>query len=595
VGLVALAAPASADVNDFSFESMDVQYYLGQDADGHSTLRTVETFVALFPDVDQNHGMLREIPLSYGGTSVDDPTRVETDVHVTSVTMNGKAHSFDTSENYGFLDVAIRSADYVHGPTTYVIDYTQKYVARAFPDTHDDEFYWDVNGTGWAQDFGTVSASIHLSPALQAKATGQNACYFGNEGSVAKCDVTAIDDGFAVTQTDVAAYQNVTVALGFPLGTFTAGPKVEDHWIVKILPWVLLGILALIVVLIVTLRRTRWRHAPGRGIVVPQYEGPVDLGVLPAATFLGTPQRGLPAEFVNLAVTGIARLIEDPDQPESKRFRLDLLDRRLATETDDDTAVRKLFGKNLDTVSVVLDRNNRKLGDRIASLVSMSAGIPSDRKLVEKKTSKITKWLRWPAFACFAVSWFIVFWASNQGVENGLLTLQLIVTIVGSLVVIGFGGVPERRTQLGSETLEHLQGLRDYLQLAEADRLRVLQSPQGAQRTRVDPNDNAQVVKLYEKLLPWAMVWGVEDQWGKVLGDKYATTDLQPTNLQFTSGIVGLSAFATSSMASSFSQTVTSSSSSSSWSRSGSSSSFGGSSGGGFSGGGGGGGGGGGL
>ena len=109
-----------------------------------------------------------------------------------------------------------------------------------------------------------------------------------------------------------------------------------------------------------------------------------------------------------------------------------------------------------------------------------------------------------------------------------LLTLQLVAIIVGSLIVIGFGGVPERRTQLGSEVLEHLQGLREYLTIAEADRLKVLQSPQGAQRTRIDPSDPAAVVRLYEKLLPWAIVWGVEDQWGEVLGEQYAQTQTEP-------------------------------------------------------------------
>jgi len=200
--------------------------------------------------------------------------------------------------------------------------------------------------------------------------------------------------------------------------------------------------------------------------------------------------------------------------------------------------------------------------------------------------------LRWPAFACFVAAWFIVFWADGNGVGSGLLTLQLIVIILGSLVAIGFGGVPQRRTQLGSEILEHLQGLREYLQLAEADRLRVLQSPQGAQRSRVDPDDDDAVIKLYEKLLPWAMVWGVEKQWQDVLGQRYAQTQTEPTNLQFSSGLAGLNGFATTATTSGFAQTV----STSSYSSSGGGSSFsGGSSGGGFSGGGGGGGGGGGR
>jgi uncharacterized membrane protein YgcG len=269
-----------------------------------------------------------------------------------------------------------------------------------------------------------------------------------------------------------------------------------------------------------------------------------------------------------------------------------LLDRGEATDRDDDIAMRKLFGKDAQHTTLVLDRNNRKLGDRIASLLKQNAAVPKERGLVAKGTSPITKVLRWPAFACFVAGWFIVFWAGNAGVGNALLTLQLVVIILGSLVVIGFGGVPERRTQLGSEVLEHLQGLKDYLTIAEADRLKVLQSPEGAQRTRVDPNDKVAVVKLYEKLLPWAIVWGVESEWSKVLGEQYAQTQTEPSNLQFRSGFSGLTGFATSVQTTNFARTVTTSS----YSSSGGGSSFsGGSSGGGFSGGGGGGGGGGGR
>ena len=60
-------AAAPGDVNDFAFASFDAKYDLGIDAEGHSTLSTVESFVAEFPDFDQNHGIQRAIPLTYQG------------------------------------------------------------------------------------------------------------------------------------------------------------------------------------------------------------------------------------------------------------------------------------------------------------------------------------------------------------------------------------------------------------------------------------------------------------------------------------------------------------------------------------------------
>lgn len=590
-----VATPAYADVDDFTFESLDVQYFLGRDDAGHSTLRTVETFVAVFPDSDQNRGIVRDIPITYGGTDADDPRRVDTQLRIVSVTdEDGDPVYWETYDaGEGIYGMYIDDDTYKHGRTTYVIEYTQRDVTRHFEDVGDDEFYWDVNGTGWGQPFGSVAATVHLAEGLTGALNGQVACYRGELGSGTPCRIEVAGDTISMRETDIGSHQNVTLAIGFASGSFTPGQTMEEHPIVRSLPWALLGVLAAIVVAIVVLRSTRWRHAPGTGIVVAQYEGPEVIGVMPAAAFLGTPSRGLPGQFVEFAVRGIARLIEDPAQPKSKRYRLELLDRDQAVDRDDDIAMRKLFGTDRAHEKLVLDKNNRKLGDRIASLLKQAATVPRDRGLLSRGTSPITKVLRWPAFACFVAGWFIVFWAANAGVGSALLTLQLVLIIVGSLLVIGFAGVPERRTQLGTDVLEHLQGLREYLTIAEEDRLRVLQSPQGAQRTRVDPNDSAAVVKLYEKLLPWAIVWGVEREWSQVLDTRYAQTQLEPSgNLQFSSGFSGLTNFATSVRSTGFARTVTTTS----YSSSGGGSSFsGGSSGGGFSGGGGGGGGGGGR
>ena len=593
-GMLAVAAPAQADVDDFTFESLDVQYYLDRDAAGHSTLRTVETFVAIFPDIDQNRGLVRNIPSSYGGTDPYDPRRVDTQLHIVSVTdENGDPVFWETYDaGPGIFGMYLDDDTYKHGRTTYVIEYTQQDVTRHFEDTGVDEFYWDINGTDWPQPFGTVSATVHLGDGLAGALSGDAACYFGEYGSDTTCPVTVAGDTVTISEDEIGSYENVSVAIGFASGTFTPGQTMAEHPIVRILPWVLLGVLALLLVVIIILRRTIWAHAPGRGIVVPQYEGPDGLGVMPAAAFLGHPTRGFPAQLVNFAVQGIARLVEDPGEPETKRYRLEVLDRDKAVEKDDDVALRKLLGVDDDKTTLILDRQNRRLGDRIASLVSQSITEPKERGLIAKGKSRLTALLRWPAFACFVAAWFIVFWSDSAGVSSGLLVLQLVGIILGAVVVIGFGGVPTRRTKLGSETLEHLEGLRQYLQLAEADRLRVLQSPEGAQRTRIDPADDDAVIKLYEKLLPWAMVWGVEKEWQEVLGARYAQTQTEPTNLQFSNGLSGLTGFATSSTSSGFAQTVTTSS----YSSSGGGSSFsGGSSGGGFSGGGGGGGGGGGR
>ena len=167
-GAAATAAPAAAsaptDANDFSFDSFTVDYELNRAADGHATLRTVETIVADFPAEDQNRGIVRAIPNEYRGADLD--------VSVVGVTdESGTPVPYETSSQDGFTELALGTDDFVHGRTTYVLEYTQRDVIGGFADTGADEFYWDVNGTGWGQEFGSLTARLHLDAAL-AEAKG---------------------------------------------------------------------------------------------------------------------------------------------------------------------------------------------------------------------------------------------------------------------------------------------------------------------------------------------------------------------------------------------------------------------------------------
>jgi uncharacterized membrane protein YgcG len=589
-GVLLAASPASADVEDFEFESMSVEYSLSRDADGTARLHVVETLVAVFPEFDQNRGILRDIPTSYG--------RVDTGIDIRSVTdEDGAAVPYEESrwtdyEGVEFLSVALGTDEFVHGRTTYVIEWTAHDVVATFDDGQ--EFYWDVNGTGWAQPFGAVSATLALSPELRDAATGRTACFFGYEGSTERCALDTTDEGVELEPLALGPHENVSIVVGFEPGTFREGTPVDKTWPFVVLPWVLLVLLAAAALAAFLLRRFLWTHAPGRGIIVPEYEGPEELGVMAAAEMVGRPQAALPAQIVKLAVDDIAALVEDPDEPEHRRFRLDVVDRSAAVFGPDDRTLQKLFSDGSgDGTSLVLDRKNRKLGDRVASLVAQVKSSLRPKFLSRGDRSPLRRLIFWPAFAVLVGAIGLLVLCGIEDVGSLLLSITIPVAILGSLVVMGFSGKPERRTEKGTAAYEQLLGLRDYLQLAEADRLRVLQSPEGAVRTRIDPTNSAAVVKLYERLLPWAIVWGVEKQWADELAAHYSETAPPSSNLKFTSGLSSVGALGTSFAASSFATTPPVSSSSSGSGGSSSSSGF--SSGGGSSGGGGGGGGGGGR
>jgi uncharacterized membrane protein YgcG len=169
--------------------------------------------------------------------------------------------------------------------------------------------------------------------------------------------------------------------------------------------------------------------------------------------------------------------------------------------------------------------------------------------------------------------------------------LSILVAFVGIFVAGGVALRPMQLTEKGREARDYLEGMKLYLTVAEEERLRVLQSPRGAER--IDVGNNLELVKLYEKLLPWAVLWGVEDQWMRELELRVASLDDAP---DWFVGRNGFEVAIFSTAVRGVTSTMTAPVSSSSWSGSSGGSSFsGGSFGGGFSGGGGGGGGGGGR
>lgn len=70
---------------------------------------------------------------------------------------------------------------------------------------------------------------------------------------------------------------------------------------------------------------------------------------------------------------------------------------------------------------------------------------------------------------------------------------------------------------------EHLQGLREYMSLAEQDRLRFLQSVNGAwpgSDVSADAREaGLERFRLDERLLPYAVLFGMERSWSRALGE----------------------------------------------------------------------------
>jgi uncharacterized membrane protein YgcG len=589
--VIAVAAPSAAapaalavscdDGDDaaFQFDSLDTDYYLDVDADGRSTLKTVETFVAVFPDIDQNQGMRRAIPLKYDGAP--------TDIEVQSVTDgDGNPRQFDVEddEDNEFLLVTSRADECVHGEQTYVFTYTQHNVTRYFANTDDDEFYWDTNGTGWAQPFGSVTARVHVPTALASSLTGDSACYRGYEGSSQQCEITstAQDGGtvFTATQDALAPYENMTVSIGFEPHTFV--PR-DDSFFGS--PLGILQLLAVIgsaiaAVWAVVVRRTSLADGKGRPTIIAEYSAPKGMDPFTASVLVKKSTRGTAAALVDLAVRRAMRIVEVPNTglfARGNSYRLELVDASGLVGPELDLA-KALFGDELTPgTSYLMGAKDTELSEKVRAIVVATTNATITDGLRKKGTARGAVIPLLLAFLTALASFFLGV-AMLDGAVGGFLPVPLFVAPILILILVAGLVIRTPLTDRGAELRDHLVGLELYIQLAEADRLQMLQSPTGAEKV-----DN--VVKIYEKLLPYAVLFNLEKQWAVELGKYYVD---EAPDYYSGSGAFNAAVFASSIGA-------ISSTAATSYSGSSSSSSSGGSGGGGSSGGGGGGGGGGGV
>ncbi|MDQ2697509.1 MAG: DUF2207 domain-containing protein [Actinomycetota bacterium] len=565
-------APAHADVDDFTFESLDVEYQLGRTDDGTSTLTVVETFVAVFPDIDQNRGMRRIIPDSYQGAPLHPRLVSITDE-------NGADRAAEVESDDGEYIMTSRADGFVHGRQTYVFTYVLENVTRYFSDTGSDEFYWDVNGTDWAQPFGRITARVTMPAELQDARTGEQSCYFGYFGATQTCPIADVDGGVEASVESVQPYQTMTIAIGFEPDTFT---EFDSSYFASPWGWLQSGVALLglggALVWAVVVRRRHLRDEPGRPVIIAEYTPPRVIDALESAVLLGYTTKAIPAEVLEQAVVGSIRIEEGPPKWfGGVRLKAVLVDPSLA-DGDGRMLLPGLFPMGVPGEEFEFGRTDTRFSTTAQTVLKAATTELTTRGLRRRVPVSARAW---PVLLAIASAALVVL-SGIAALSAFVMPLVPIVLLVGAiLTVIVVSGLVSRKplTAAGAEVRDHLLGLKQFIEWAEADRIRMLQSPQGAERVPVDISDPRQKLKLYERLLPYAVVFGQEKQWASELAVLYGD-ERSPA---WYAGSAGFNAAAFSAGISNLSSSASSSSSS------------GGSSGGGSAGGGGGGGGGGGV
>lgn len=574
LGLVTLSGSAQASVNNFYISDYKIDYHLTRDSESRSVLETTELITAEFPNFDQNHGIERAIPKSYD--------KHPTSVSVTSVTNAlGEGLNYTTYDSNDNLVVRIGDADrYVHGQQTYQIKYTQRDVTKYFADVNADEFYWDTNGTEWAVPIKKLVVRLFVDDALTGALNGNKACYVGAAGSTQLCILSQKKGEFGVTAANLSAGENATIAIGFKPQTFAVYQESLFSKIFRIVI-VVWGVLVAVGVGLVVWLSVRWSRLSSRkrelGSIIPEYIPPSEASVTTSASLLSTPRSVFASQLLDFAVRHYIKIYETNKKVllwNSKDYEIEIV-KDIGSLTDEEEEILNDIFSNQTAVGSRLALSSLKGNNS----VYMST-LDNDKKLkalirgsygLRQKNPEHSKW--------FTRTGVVLLVFAVLFLNPGLLIASITAFIAGATLW--------PLTDKGLALSRYLEGLKMYIGVAETERLKMLQSPDGAEKVGgVDPNDKKQLIKLYERLLPYATLFGQEKEWGKQLGDLYESTGKNPSWYNSTNHAL-FNAAALNTALGGFSQAANYSAASSS--------SSGGSSGGGSSGGGGGGGGGGGW
>ena len=502
-------------------------------------------------------GILRDFPTVY---TARNGRRVEVGFEVLSVTHGGNDETYKLERLSNGVRIRIGSAERTVplGANTYVIRYRTTRQIGFFEDF--DELYWNATGTGWTFPIDVAEARITLPEPVNFT---QSAFYTGPQGAAGK-DAAVIEQrpGVIVFRTTrpLPARNGLTVAAAWPKGIVTPPSQAQlaRYWLRDNMPAFIGGFGCLL--LLAYLAYAWWKvgRDPRRGTIIPLFTPPKGMSA-PAVRYVANmdfDDRTFSAGILDLAVHGGVRLVDV-----GKDMQLNKVDgaRDLApgvaamsdklfaagstlslnnTNHKKVSAAKsalqgklselyhgKLFSNNYGwtaagmvlwlvlaaavVVSVFLTYGERLGGAMLfgtafaaPALIVMAFFVLG---LVYGRTSFLTFLFGFLFTFVFVAVGVGVIMGTAYEVTQSFLSIHAVAmlapTLMTPLLAIAFV-LLKARTVVGRKVMDDIEGFKQYLGVAEEDRLNYLHPPE-------------KTPELFERYLPYAVALDVENRWAE--------------------------------------------------------------------------------
>ncbi len=545
-----------------------------------STLTVTETIRVRAEGNEIRRGIFRDFPTEYKDNLGN---RVRVDFKVRNVTRDGHAEPWFTKGLSNGVRLYMGDKDVLIAPGEHVYSFTYSTSRQiAFYDDF-DELYWNVTGNGWDFAIDRAEAVLILPPGADVlRAKG----YTGSQGEDGS-DYNTGQDGRGnltiSTTRALAAREGLTFAASWPKG-FVAEPtpRKQAEMFMDDNSTAANALVGLVVVLVYyVLVWLKIGRDPKKTTIIPLFEPPK--GFSPAATRfvmrMGFDDKSFAAAIVSMAVKGYLTICEDDGE-----YALEKTKKAASLSKGEKAVAEKLF--HLSDSIVLKKRNHEAIGNALDALKDSLRS-----EFMKAYFAKNTPWLvpGWllTVLALLAVAYgayatgemfealFFTFWLAgwtaacyglgakivkSWKIERGLRKAGAILLFVFALpfflgeitglvfysTIVGAGAVAlilalaltnvifahliKAPTVSGRRVMDHIEGFKLYMSVAENHRLETLHPP------KITP-------EIFERLLPYALALDLEHSWSERFSESLEAAGLADDGGYHPSWYVGRSSW----------------------------------------------------
>lgn len=491
-------------------------------------LEVEERIVADFSEV-YKRGIIREIPYRY--TDLFEGVLRYTPLTVVSVTdFEGNDWSYKVMTSGDYKNIRVGDEDvYWSEPLEYVIRYEVENAFNSFGDNGEflsalsevnvsgkDELYWNAIGSEWYESpIGRYQVKVDFSEFDESEIL-ELGCFIGSYGSNDVCTYDYKDNVMIISGEELGYRNGVTIGAAFPAGVIVP----EMSW--KMLMYNLVKLLFLLPVLILFgCFGYWWKHGkdPSQKTIVPTFKLNPELRSMEVGALIDENfnSHDVTAGLMDLAVRGYIKIEEKKKKGffGSKKYRFKKL-KDFNSSSDLLSFERSLLNGLFGATSTTVDSDDL-VGSFYITVGTVKRKVFEylvDQGYYKKNPDSIKAGYLGGGMSVV----FFGVWLS--GMTRSWYLLPVLVPFGVGLMMIG--PFMSKKTEHGMRVYEHILGFKDFINIAEKDRIKFFQEFKDGKTVEDE-------VMTFETLLPYAVAFGMGDKWADLFKDVLTSYDYSPT------------------------------------------------------------------